>query len=349
MNNYNNTSNKRKNKHLNEFERGQIELLHKAGYSAYSIGKQLERASNTIRNEIRRGTVDQIKANKRVSIYYSDTGQSVYEANRKNCGRKYKLLKCEEFINYVHEMFFVKKHSLDSICGSVRLKNKFPLDKTVCSKTLYNYVGIGLLTIKNIDLPIKTKRSNKGSRIRTHKKILGTSISERPEYINDRSEFGHWEIDTVIGKKNKNDKVMLTMTERMTRKEIIRVLPDKTSSSVQTAIMDIINGNEELFPKIFKSITADNGSEFACLSTIETITNCKVYFAHPYSSGERGTNERHNGLIRRFIPKGKSINEYTTDSILTIQNWCNTLPRKILNYWTPDEIFEEKIQTILYN
>lgn len=349
MNYHNDTLNPRKNKHLNAFERGQIQLLNSEGLTPYSIGKRLGRASNTIRNELERGTVLQIKANKKVMRYYPDAGQAVYETNRKNCGTKFKYLKCEAFINHVSKLFFHRNHSLDSICGAARLNNYFPADEMVCTKTLYNYVDAGLLSITNIDLPLKLKRSTKRIRVKQHKTNLGTCISERPEYINDRSDFGHWEIDTVIGKKDKSDKVLLTITERITRKEIIRILPNKTAEAVQKSMTELIESSGELYSKVFKSITADNGTEFADLATLESITDSKIYFAHPYSSSERGTNERHNGLIRRFIPKGLRIDNYSIETIRNVQNWCNTLPRKILNYLTPDEAFEDQLRNILYN
>ena len=346
---YNDTPKSRKNKHLNSYERGQIALLHSEGMSAYAIGKRLGRAANTIRNELKRGTVSQIKGNKTVMVYYPDTGQRVYENNRKNCGAKSKLLQCEEFIEYATELFYEKGHSLDSICGAALKHNKFSKSEMVCTKTLYNYVDAGLLSINNIDLPLKTKRSSKTRRRRRHKKKLGTSIDERSEKVNNRSDFGHWEIDTVIGKKNKNDSVLLTMTERMTRKEIIRKIPGKTVESVQNAILKLINEAGDYFSKVFKSFTCDNGSEFAEISSIEEIIDTKVYFAHPYSSWERGTNERHNGLIRRFIPKGRRISDFSIEAIAKIQNWCNTLPRKILGYLTPDEAFEDQLRKILYD
>lgn len=108
------------------------------------------------------------------------------------------------------------------------------------------------------------------------------------------------------------------MTERMTRKEIIRKIPGKTVESVQNAILKLINEAGDCFSKVFKSFTCDNGSEFAETSSIEQIVDTKVYFAHPYALGERGTNERHNGLIRRFIPKGTSINEYSIKAIAKV-------------------------------
>ena len=343
----NDTPLSRKNKHLSSFERGQIQLLYLEGLSPYAIGNRLVRASNTIRNELRRGTVSQIKGNKIVMIYYPDTGQLVYEANRNNCGTKFKFLQCETFIKHTAELFFNKDQSLDAICGAARRNKSFPQSQMVCTKTLYNYVDAGLLTIANIDLPLKVKRSTKTTRIRHHKKKLGTSIDERPATINDRSEFGHWEIDTVIGKKDKSDAVLLTMTERMTRKEIIRKIPSKTVEAVQTALLKLVDEAGECFSKVFKSITADNGSEFAEISSLEGKTATKVYFAHPYSSYERGTNERHNGLIRRFIPKGTRMSHYSIESIANVQNWCNTLPRKILNYLTPDEAFEDQLRDLL--
>lgn len=349
MEQYNDTPNSRKNKHLSKYERGKIQLLHSQGLSAYAIGKQLNRASNTIRNELKRGSVPQIKGNKTVMVYYPDVAQRVYETNRKNCGPKFKLFQCAEFIDYATELFYEEGQSLDSICGAAHLHNKFPKPEMVCTKTLYNYVDAGLLPITNVDLPLKVQRSSKTSRNRRYKKKLGRSIEERPECINNRSEFGHWEIDTVIGKKNKNEAVLLTMTERMTRKEIIRKIPAKTAEAVQNALLKLINEAGDCFSKVFKSFTSDNGSEFAELSSIEKIIDTKVYFAHPYASGERGTNERHNGLIRRFIPKGKSMNQIPIKTIAKVQNWCNTLPRKILGYLTPDEAFEDQLREILYN
>ena len=100
------------------------------------------------------------------------------------------------------------------------------------------------------------------------------------------------------------------------------------------------------FSHIFKTITCDNGSEFADLSILEAETDTKVYFTHPYSSFEKGTNERHNGLIRRFIPKGKRISDYSSDDITYIEEWMNTLPRRILNYKTPEELFEMHLDEI---
>ena len=102
----------------------------------------------------------------------------------------------------------------------------------------------------------------------------------------------------------------------------------------------------DYFSKVFRTITTDNGSEFARLSELETGTSTKVYFTHPYTSCEKGSIENHNGLIRRFIPKGKRISDYGEDDILAVELWANSLPRKVLGYKTPDEAFEAEMDKI---
>ena len=114
----NNTPICRRNKHLNEFERSKIEVLSSLGYSPYSIAKVINRSANTVRNEIKRGTVTQIKAGKSTSSYFAETGHIIYTRNRKNCGSKYKLFKCQNFIEHVYKLFYENKHSFDSIVGS---------------------------------------------------------------------------------------------------------------------------------------------------------------------------------------------------------------------------------------
>ena len=214
------------------------------------------------------------------------------------------------------------------------------------TKTLYNYVDQGLLDIHNYDLPEKLKRNTKLHRIRKNKKKLGRSIEERPKEINKRNEFGHWECDLVLGHKCKDDEVLLALSERMSREFLILRIPDKTSVSVMQAFKELQRQYSEHWNDIFKTITTDNGSEFADLSNLEKASNTLVYYAHPYTSCDKGTVERHNGLIRRFIPKGEAIANYSLQDIINIETWCNSLPRKILAYHTPDEIFERELDLI---
>lgn len=203
-----------------------------------------------------------------------------------------------------------------------------------------------MLNIHNYDLPEKLKRNTKIHRIRKNKKKLGRSIEQRPQEVNKRDVFGHWECDLVLGHKTKDDEVLLTLSERMSREFLIIKIPDKTAASVMNAFKSLRKQYSEHWNDIFKTITTDNGSEFADLSQLEDISKSLVYYAHPYTSCDKGTVERHNGLIRRFIPKGDYIHNYSLQQIIDIETWCNSLPRKILAYHTPDEIFERELDRI---
>ena len=189
---YNNTTaNSRKNKHLNDFERGQIQLLHNKGYSAYRIAKELRRASNTIRNELKRGTVTQIKGIHDVQVYYPDTGKLVYEKNRKNCKKKFKALECSKYLDFVKQKFNEEKWSLDAICGYAKL-NKLYEGQRVCTKTLYNYVDIGLIGIKSIDLPLRVKR--KPAKKTSKRKQKKTWKKYRRKTARNRNKKNIWKL-----------------------------------------------------------------------------------------------------------------------------------------------------------
>ena len=195
-------------------------------------------------------------------------------------------------------------------------------------------------------MPEKLKRNTKIHRIRKNKKKLGRSIEQRSQEVNKRDVFGHWECDLVLGHKTKDDEVLLTLSERMSHEFLIIKIPDKTAASVMNAFKSLRKQYSEHWNDIFKTITTDNGSEFADLSQLEDISKSLVYYAHPYTSCDKGTVERHNGLIRRFIPKGDYIHNYSLQQIIDIETWCNSLPRKILAYHTPDEIFERELDRI---
>ncbi|HBJ1652550.1 MULTISPECIES: IS30 family transposase [Clostridium] len=346
MDHQNNNTESRKNKHLNFKDRMTIELRCNDGFSPYKIAKELNRPINTILNEIRRGTTTQIKQGNYVEVYLADTGEAVYKNNRQNSCRTFKRLECSDFINYAVDK--IKNHSWspDACVGNALAIGKFERSQIICTKTLYNYIDLGLLAVINADLPMKLRRNTKPAKVKKHKKKLGKSIAERPNDINNREEFGHWEIDTVVGEKSNNDCVLLTILERNTRNAIIHKIVSKTAAAVTEVLNNIRNIYGKQFSKVFKTITSDNGSEFADLSALEADTDTKVYFTHPYSSFEKGTNERHNGLIRRFIPKGKRMSDYSLDDIAFIEDWMNTLPRRILNYKTPEELFELHLDEI---
>ena len=136
--------------------------------------------------------------------------------------------------------------------------------------------------------------------------------------------------------------------ERKTRCSLIRKLQNKESASVMEAFRVIRDEwLADCFDKVFRTITNDNGSEFARLAELEEGSSLRVYYARPYCSSDKGTNENHNGLFRRFIPKGKSIHDHSVEQIERVQQWANTLPRRILGYRTPEECFSEELSVCL--
>jgi IS30 family transposase len=328
-------------KHLNAYERGQIAALHKEGKSIRYIAKQLGRAPSTISREIKRGTVTQLRSDlSTYEAYFPEAGQAVYEKRRKNCGAKLKLPYVKDFIRCAEEKMLEKKPwSPDSIVGYCKKDPDWKDKPMVCTKTLYNYIDRGLLKVRNIDLLLKPRlKPRDKTKRREPKRIMGKSIDLRPKEVETREEFGHWEIDTVVGKRS-NDAVLLTLTERKTRYELIFLLESRNSEAVKEVFMELKACYGELFGEVFKSITADNGSEFSELSSILESLRSEAYFAHPYSSWERVSNERQNGIIRRFIPKGKAIRGIPLSEVKEIERWMNRYPRKILNYGTAEEYF----------
>jgi IS30 family transposase len=335
----NNTTASRNFTHLSEIDRGKIKAYLDEGHSYQYIADRLNYHKSTISRELKKGTVVQRRSDLTTyTEYFPEAGQAAYEKNRSNCGAKSKLIQVEEFLQHAEKLMLRDKWSPDAIVGQCKLDPKWNNKPMVSTKTLYHYIDQGKLRVRNIDLPLKIRLKPKKLRTNKHKRVLGKSIDDRPKEVETRQTFGHWEIDTVIGQKS-NDKVLLTLVERLTRKQLIFLLDRKDTHSVRVAFQNLKEHFAEQFPMVFRSITADNGAEFNNLSSILNPLGCEVYYAHPYSSWERGTNERHNGLIRRFIPKGKAIKDVSQESIIRIQNWCNQLPRKILNYKTPMEYF----------
>ena len=198
---YSNTTEHRKGQHLSFEHRVLIQTRLKDGWSANKIAKEIGCAPNTARNEIRRGTVALYKGN--ILRYKATTGQATYEKNRQVCCRHCDFLEKADFISFVEKKFFENGWSLDACVGYALKEGLFLRRQIVCTKTLYGYIDLGLLDIKNIDLPERLRRSPKKEQTRKNKRILGRSIEERPTEANDRSEFGHWEADLVIGSKRK--------------------------------------------------------------------------------------------------------------------------------------------------
>ena len=335
----NNTTKGRKGKHLTYEERQKLEVLLKAKVGIKEIAKLLGgRSERTIKREIKRGTVRLLNSDLTERYEYSaDAGQRKYDLNAENKGRSLKIGSSHDLVRYIEEKICKEKMSPYAALQSIENEGK-EFAVSICLKTLYNYIEQGLfLNISNKDLPQggKKKKRNYDKIRRAHNNPNGTSITERPEEIEWRRDFGHWELDTVVGKSG-TKAVLLVLTERKTRYELIFKLEGKT----EKAVVDTLDKLErklgkKRFRRIFKTITCDNGCENLDHEGMErSITKgkrTKVYYAHPYSAWERGSNENANKLIRRFVPKGIDIGKLTQREIKRIERWMNDYPRAILD------------------
>ncbi|MEI6579553.1 MAG: IS30 family transposase [Eubacteriales bacterium] len=350
-----NTEN-RKREHLNVDERKIIQRMLRKGANKGEIARLLLRDKSTIKREIKRGSVIQRRSNLYASrnpsvpdyleemVYFWDVGQSAYERHRQNCGAGNKVIACSELVTFVEMKILGKeKWSPDAAIGFAKANELFP-EHRCCTKTLYNWIDDGLVKVKNIDLLLKVRRRPKRPR-KERKKVFGKSIDERPAIVNNREEYGHWEGDGIVGKRQQGH--LITLVERKTRIGLLFNVSSREKNKIVVVIDGLQQEYGKYFSEIFKTITFDNGSEFSDSTGIESGGRTKVYYAHPYSSYERGTNENWNGIVRRFVPKGSSFEKLTDMDIKRINHYINTLPRKRFGYKTPLDLWNENISAIL--
>ena len=322
-------------KHLSEAERGEIEAYLSVGLKPAEIARRLGRNRSTITREINRGSITQLKKVNGQKVYYQHYYADAAHNRYRDARETSYYLKLDRVSNDFLTKFIEamrekpRVHSVDTFVHTYRLQH---VDAVVPStKTLYNYIHQGLLEIKVIDLPRAVRIRKKFNKRPSTKKHLGKSIEERPEEINNRSRFGDWEIDSVLGGKTIGEPSILTLVERQTRYAVTKKLVEKKAEYVNQAVLECM----KLYP--IKSITADNGNEFSSLSKIEGLD---VYFAHAYSSYERGTNENFNGLLREFIPKGCSLKELNQNLLEDYTKAINERPRRIHGYQSAKKLFE---------
>lgn len=333
-------------RHFSEAERYKLEGLLDGGMKVVGIVGMLGRDRSTVYREIARGTVELLGSGLRKKARYrANVAQARYEELGRNKERGLKIGKDKALEEHIREKILGEQYSPDAIIGKIK-EQGLKFEGMICTKTLYNYIDRGIFAgISNEDLWEKNdkKRKHSGVARPSRKNRTGRSIEERPEDVEDRQEYGHWEGDLVKGPRGSSAS-LLTFTERHSREEIIIKLSSATQEAVKEALDGIEKKLGEGFSAKFRSITFDNGPEFLDWRSLEI--SCQglegnrttVFFAHAYSAWERGTNENHNRMIRRFIPKGTDISLVDEEDIAKIQDWMNNYPRRILGYKTPNEV-----------
>jgi transposase, IS30 family len=304
----------------------------------------LSKNERTIRREIKRGLVEHTSSELlKIMEYSAEYAQNDADSKNSAKGPEIKLGKDWNLVNEISRLIKENKYSPYAVVQHFERTN-WPSETRICEKTLYNYIAAGdIANVTEKDLLYEGKRRKPKGKPKRHSNTMNASrsIDKRPQEVNERAVAGHWEMDTVYSGKNCSPSCLLTLTERKTKTEIARLIPDRTAASVKTEIDKIERQIGALsFRKLFISITSDNGVEFSNAEGLEKsiLSNkarTKLFFSHPYSSYERGTNENHNGIIRRFIPKGSDIGLEKKCFIRNIQDWMNNYPRKILGGRSP--------------
>lgn len=338
--------------HVKWHNRLKIEQMKNDGKSAREIADALHFHVSTIYREFQRGQYEALNTDWTTEIRYSpDIAQEQAEQNMTALGPELKIGNDHAFAEYIETKIADEGFSPEAALSAAKQEEQF--DTSICTATLYNYIHRGLFArLTSEQLPRHGKGAKEYKRVRAARAPRGESIDNRPEEVKSREVFGHWEMDTVVGKKGGKKDVLLVLTERKTRDEIIKKIKDKSTASVVRAVNGLEREYGKLFPLIFKSITCDNGCEFQdfegiAKSVLRKGKRTEVYFCHPYSSFERGSNENNNILIRRWFPKGTDFGNVTHAAVRTVQDWMNNYPRRIHGFKTAKQMFDYEVSLIL--
>lgn len=339
----------RRFKHLTRTDRITIEACFRAGKKPREIADMIGVHINTIYYERKKGTYMHRNSDWTEEPRYSaDLAELRTRQAETGKGPQLKIGNDRKLANYIEHKIAKEKYSPAAVIGEIKAKGlKFSV--TILSpNTIYSYIDKGVFrNLTNKDLPVRGNKRRQYNRVRPVKRApRGESIEKRPDEIRDRVTFGHWEMDTVVSARG-SLKALLVLTERLSRREIIRLLPDKTTASVINALDDIERGLGGAFPDIFRTITCDNGTEFSDAAGIERSVDggyrTKTYFCHPYSSYERGSNENANKLVRRWCPKKTVFEDITAEQVQALEDWANRYPRKIFGWRCAEDVFQEHL------
>lgn len=308
----------------------------------------------TIHREIKKGLITGIDTNlKEIVFYAGDTAERITKNNKSKQGAKLKAIDDKELLSYIQKKIEIDKYSPRATVEYIK-KHKIKFNTYISDFTIYRYVKKGYFENLTMEkLPYEKIYHKKYQRLQK-RASFGESIEKRPKEILNRNEFGHWEMDSVEGAKGDSKKSLLVLSERKTRKELIFVNDDMTTSSVVAKIDYLEEKLGEYFSTIFKSITVDNGKEFADVNGIskskcpvagqENGIRTKLYYCHPSCPSERGTNENINKMIRKYIPKGTNFDNKPFEYFSYIQEEINNYPRQIFNFDTSNERLNKELE-----
>ena len=315
----------KKYSHLSKEQRYQISVLLKAGHKVGFISEQLNLHRSTLYREIKR--------NSRVRGSYDAYSANQYAEIRKERFAKTRKLN-RKMIAFIKEKLEEEQWSPEQIKGYYDKNNIAMVSHERIYQFIYQDKENGGSLYKHLRTGEKKYRKrygkHKNRRIVIKNKV---SIDERPEIINNKERFGDWEIDTIIGKNHIG--AIVTIVERKSGFILLRKLNGKNASELAKQTIRLMMPYKELV----HSITSDNGTEFANHEYIAHKLDADFYFAHPYSSWERGLSEYSNKLIRQYVPKKSCFNQFSNEYLHEVNTKLNNRPRKLLNFYSPNNVF----------
>ena len=310
--------------HLTYSQRCHIHALKSTGCSLRTIAKQLGVSPSTISREMTRnshhGGYDEEQAHQLACKRRQLQGQY----RQKLTGS---LLK--RVIRYVK-----KKWSPEHIAGYLK-KQSIAISHETIYRFIWKNKAKGECLYKNLRRSGKKYNKQKGKSAGRGCIPNRVDIDQRPAIVDKKTRFGDLEADLIIGAKHEG--ALLTLVDRKSKYTYISLLENKKADGVAKAIVQSLKS----IKKSLKTITFDNGKEFAHHEIISKKLGVSCYFAKPYHSWERGLNEHTNGLIRQYFPKSMSFRNLTQKAVKKVQEYLNNRPRKVLNYRTLQEIFLE--------
>lgn len=309
-------------KQLTQEERYQIYALMKANHNQKDIANILGRSASSISREIKR--------NKGLKGYRPKQAQRLMLHRRVTASKSIKITNVVK--GWIEDLLF-QDLTPEQIAGRLALEGKIQLHHESIYRYIYQDKANGGHLYQKLTRACKKYKKRYGSYDKRGQLVNRISIDERPDIVDSKSRIGDWEGDTVIGKGRKN--AFVTMVERKTLFTVVKRIESKHADITADALI----ASMMYLKASVHTITLDNGKEFAQHERIGNALGASVYFAHPYSSWERGINENTNGLLRRYFPKGTDFMMLSEEEIQTAVNKLNHRPRKTRGYKTPYELF----------
>lgn len=314
--------------HFTIEDRTSIRHLLLNGASIRQIARAINKSPSSVSREIKRNSEDK--------SFYSGLKYGIFSANKKY---KDRISKAHNIVQFPLEVIQIIEQRIKETWSPEQIAAYYKDDGYPCYKTIYKWINDG--TIINGKKKL-LRRKGKGGWYETRGKFnKGKSIRKRDKRIYKRADYGHWELDTVVsGHKTKAKACFITLVERKSRFYKAIKSPNRHADVIARLIIDYL----KQFPsELVKTITTDNGAEFADWQTIEKELNCEVYFCDTFCAWQKGSNENSNGLLREFFPKGYNLSRYTQVYIDKKVNLINNRPRKCNNWISPSKLMSEAI------